>query len=604
MTTRRFHALGPNQGKSFPRNWVFVDTESHIEVLPNGGEKHTLRLGVAVYVRDGRANNPARETWWGFDKATEFWGKAIACCEQNRRLCIVGYNIGYDFRTLSGFKVLTGLGYTPIRLYLSSFCTILQFTKGKHIILILDAQNYFRGSLERWGELMGMKKVPVDFYNVSDDRLREHCWRDVEILQKLWGNWRSFVTENDLGHFCVTIPSQAMTAFRHRFMPCEVYIHNNEEATEIERESYVGGRVECWHVGVMLDGPFYKVDVTSMYPAMMNKFPVPVKLLGVWRDPTIELVIDAIKEHAVVGEVLIDTDKPIYSVRHEGVLLWPTGQFWTTLTGPEIELALWHGHILEFGRVCVYKRAVLFAKYVEAMFALRQQFQEDHNEVWSEMVKRLLNTLYGKFGQRSEQWEYQGYNKNLEDGMITVYDGITGESYKVYQVCGHAHAVIGWEEAFNSFPAIASYITSYARCYLWELIVTAGMENVLYMDTDSLILRQAGFDRLQSYIQPGVLGKLKLEYVTQSLKIDAPKEYYTDKEEKCKGVRSSAKHVTETRWDDMKWESMRGALRTGRIDHVHIDPITKNLLHFYNKGVVHSSGAVTPLVLAAVNASS
>jgi len=84
---------------------------------------------------------------------------------------------------------------------------------------------------------------------------------------------------------------------------------------------------------------------------------------------------------------------------------------------------------------------------------------------------------------------------------------------------------VGFVEASNSFVAIASFVTAYARCYLWELIEKAGEENVLYMDTDSLFVTKKGYENLKDYLDNKELGKLKLEDVTEDLTIWGAKLY-------------------------------------------------------------------------------
>ena len=51
--------------------------------------------------------------------------------------------------------------------------------------------------------------------------------------------------------------------------------------------------------------------------------------------------------------------------------------------------------------------------------------------------------------------------------------------------------------AFDSFVAIASLVTAYARMYLVDLILKVGRENLYYVDTDSLIINKESLIKLE-----------------------------------------------------------------------------------------------------------
>ncbi|GAJ08028.1 unnamed protein product, partial [marine sediment metagenome] len=254
--------------------------------------------------------------------------------------------------------------------------------------------------------------------------------------------------------------SQALTAFRHRFMRQKIYIHGNPQATELERLAYFGGRTECFFIGRKTSGPFYKLDVNSMYPAIMSKLSVPVKFIRMYKWFDVSKLKFAIKRWAVVADVVIETRKRCYPVRGKDGLIFPIGKFRTALCGPELALALRHGDIVSVDRLAVYRKRVIFDRFVTELYAIRQQYERAGNPVFAEMTKRLMNTLYGKFGQHNEQWEYLGHFPQAEDGVWTVYDEETGEHYQERCVFGHVFRQVGMQDAYHSFAGISAYITS------------------------------------------------------------------------------------------------------------------------------------------------
>lgn len=591
-----YHVLKENSTNEFPRNRIYLDTEANIEHNSDGTQTHTLRLGVACYERTPQPGKPEREQWLNFYSPETFWRWVVNVTEPDRQTLILAYNMGYDARIVAMFPMLKQLGYTQNKLFISQGACILTFRKGKHKITCIDMLNYVTGKLERWGELLGLQKGEVDFNNATDEELLPYCTRDVEILKAVFHQWESFVLDNDLGHFSPTAASQALNAFRHRFMQHKIYIHANKEALNLERDAYTGGRVECFQIGNLENGPFFKLDVNSMYPYVMTKIPVPTKLIGMQCDVTKEELINNIEEYSYVADVVLNTEYPIYPTRSELGTLWKTGYFRASLCEPELRIALENEHIEYIHSASKYEKHIVFDQYIEELYTMRQEYKSQGNEVYSTLTKLLMNSLYGKFGQHSEKWKKIDTNCEHFDGRITVHDDDTGKKLVRYNICGELWELQGKEDSYHSFPAISATITSAARAYLWQLIVLAGLENVFYLDTDCLITNERGYLNLLPQVHPTRLGALKLEEVTSTLILHGPKDYQTDNVKKIKGIPKKAQQITEDTYRTMQWQGLRGAIGVGALDHVTLTPRVKHLARKYKKGNQSSSGLILPFV--------
>jgi len=592
-----FHVLKANRTKQRPRNWVMFDCEARIRGNPDGGETHTLRLGNARYRRFSHGEHLERLQDFAFRTPAEFWNQALSLCEKDRRLVVVGYNVGYDIRLVEGFQELHKRGYKQKRIYAGGEVLIIEWGYKKHHITVLDAMNFFTGKLETWGDMLGLPKIDVDFRHVTDAKLSEHCFRDVEILDKIMLLWHDFIDRNDLGCFSLTRAGQSLTAFRHRFMKGKIYIHANDRANEIERASYFGGRTECWRIGTLGGGPFYKLDVNSMYPYVMRLLPVPVRLVSVSVMLTPTTIRRLLKHYVLCGEFELETHEPVYPYRDKGDTFYPIGRFIGHLCTPEIRYALGKNHLRKGIRVSIYERSVIFKEYVDYMYRLRAMYQRDGNEVFRLLVKYLMNSLYGKFGQKSEQWKKVDNELGEQDGEYNLLDDTTGEFYRYFVIAGERWNVLGRKESYHSFPSISAHITAAARIYLWRLITQAGRDHVFYCDTDSLWCDTIGKENLTSYLDKVKLGALKLEVSTKKLIIYAPKEYTTDTAVRRKGVKPDAVEVRPGVFQQTQWEGLRGAFATGRTDRVILTPVEKVLVRTYRKGVVHSDGSISPFVV-------
>jgi hypothetical protein len=594
---RFFHKLKKNKTKQRPRNWLLFDCEANIKHSKDGTQTQTLRLGVGLYRRDSRRNNPAKETWFNFHTPYQFWNIALSLCELDRKLVIIGYNVGYDIRQVDGFHQLEKLGYIQDRLYTNNRVCLLEFSKGKHTITVLDAMNYFDDSLDSWGNMLGIKKYDVDFNNVTDKDLLKHCRIDVEILDALWNKWLSFIDDNDMGCFAPTKASQALTAFRHRFMHKEIFIHNNPIATTWEREGYYGGRVEPFFIGKVKVKPIYILDINSMYPSIMEKEAMPVKLISRRYTPSDYLFNKELNKYGLIARVLLNTDTPIYPCRREGDLLFPIGTFETTLCTPELLEAKKRKHVLKVIHYARYETEIIFDRYVKELYKLRMKYKSEGNKIFEQMVKYLLNCLYGKFGQRSETWDTIGEKVRDIDGTYRVLDGHTGEWIRKVVIASQSWKIYKPQESYHSFPAISAFVTSYARLLLWKYIEIAGKGNIYYCDTDSLFVNEIGKDNLSKYINPVQLGCLKVERVLHRLTVRGPKDYESNVSTKIKGITKTAKQLDDNTFEQSQWEGLRGAIANGRTDRVIITPMIKHLSRLYRKGYVSSDGSVTPLVL-------
>lgn len=590
-----YHELEPNKTNQRPRNYCFIDTEAKIETDLKGIQTHTLKIGVANFVYKGKKDRKGKDIVWEFRTIDGFWSKLLSLTEKDRVLCVLAHNTGYDIRILDGFSSLYQYGYSITSLWVAQSAFIMKAKKGKQKILFLDTTNYMQGTLEKWGEMLGYKKVEVDWTTATDEELLVRCREDVRILRGIWESWETFCDENDLGSFAPTAPGQTFNAFRHRFMGTPIYIHANEEATEIERGSYYGGRVECFWLGKVPGETFYKLDINSMYPYVMRENPVPIMFKGVLRDvkqTTLEKIID---RYALIAECYIDTKDPFYPKRVDGKLCWPTGVFKTNLATPELRLALESGDLVGVGRVCVYESEIIFRSFVDHFYALRSRYKSDGNRIFEQLTKLMLNSLYGKFGQRGETWKRNDTIHFPQDGWVQDYDIDSGKVIRGYQICEHFWEILPAGESCHSFVAIASHVTAYARMHLLRLMRLAGLENVFYVDTDSLIVNRLGFTRLREWQDSKRLGSLKLEDTVKTLEVIAPKAYSTEHEEKRKGIPKSARTVSPGSFEYMQWQGIKGALHAGHLDRVIVKPAVRTYTGRYLKGQTSSSGSVSPL---------
>lgn len=594
---RKPHRLKGNKQTQLPYHFVFFDCETRPWKVSPTRTEQLFRLAVGWHVEyPSRAGRPTVESKQ-FDHKRHLWAWIVSKATANKRLYVVAHNAEFDFRVSDGFGNLPHYGYKMVKgLYDSAMFTLF-WRKGRSTIVVINSYQWLPVSIEALGKILGVSKMAMPDFNEPDSVWYPYCERDVEILAKSVDAYRSMVLEHNLGTFSLTIASQAFNAFRHRFEHADIYIHNREPALELERDGYYGGRVECYQLGEFKSGPYYKLDVNSMYPSVMKEAPYPVKLVGVRDNPTIEEVWTWTLSKYTIARCKLFAKAPYYPKRFGGRLCFPIGMYQTVLHQVELLTALNHGHIDSVDRIAIYERGDLFSSYVSTLYALRRRYDDEGNAVFAYIVKLLLNSLYGKFGQRGRTTTIVGEMGNDECWVREAVDGTTGQPIIYRCINGTIWKEEREGESYHSFPAIAGAVTAYGRHQLLTLILKAGWGNVFYVDTDSLIVNKDGLQHLTEDLSPTQLGGLKVEAEANEMSLLGLKRYTFGGDVKNKGIKKGAKLIGPNLYEVEKWRQIRSALMEGDLSHYYVDTVKIQLQGAYTKGTVLPDGSVRPIVL-------
>ncbi|GAI67834.1 unnamed protein product [marine sediment metagenome] len=593
---RKPHCLKREKTLAMPRHIIFFDCETEQEKLPNGSIRQKLKLGWAVYYRKGYGRNLIKTEWHNFNDALSFWQFVYRHTEKKRKLWVLARNLVFDFTVVEGWKYLRQVGF-KLKFFHDEGTTSIISVKGRFgSIVFLDIMNYFVESLAKTGERIGIPKLKIDFETCTDEYLNIYCKRDVEIELDNFKRLIKFLEANSVARLCYTRGSTAMAAYLLRHYQKRIYIHNNEQAIELERDSYRGGRTECFYLGELKDDNFYILDVNSLYPMVMRNNLYPVKYISQTHKIKVEALRNILKDRSVIAEVLIDTDEPVYAVRR-GRTIFPIGRFWVTLTTPELLYALEHNHLIKVERAVIYEQTNIFKTYVDRFYKLRQEFKTAGVAEYEELCKKMLNSLYGKFGQKAEIWEKIGDCPNEPDRVELCFEVGVVRVKQIRYLLGEIFELKGHTECFNSFPAIPAQVSAYARLYLWGLMQLAGEGNYFYCDTDSLIVNEAGLCRLQNRIDDTNLGSLRVVSSPTNIVIRGLKDYSAGTKQVIKGIRRNAVEKRDGVYEQEQWPSFKGLLRTGQTDVYTVKKVTKVLNRKYTKGHVTTDGSIVPLVL-------
>lgn len=636
---REPHVLSATKTMKMPRRLIYFDSEAKVHIPIDEDEvrrveegedvrkEHHTYLICATYkhkTNSGSTQRIKRRYVTSDPKefsdpafCGDFWTDVERYARMNEHLYCFAHNAKYDVQVTGGVHYLVRMGYT-VAAFSDENPFILTFEKTfthspetgkpfmrvdklgnlkpdprKKEITVVSSTNYYQQSLKSLGKVFGLEKL--DFAHdqpfTMDDALT-YCDRDVDILERAMDGFFDFVEREELGSFKLTVAGQAFAAFRHRFLSDEIFIHSTPEALEVERAAYAGGRTECFRIGEIPDEVYY-VDVNSMYPFVMKNHYYPTKLVSHWdiadADRVRELIDDG---YLVICHAYVKTEKPVYHKKYKR-LIFPIGEFWTSLCTPELMYGIETGIITQVKNICIYEGGSFFEPYVDYFYEKRLEAKRNKDSVHDYLYKIFLNSLYGKFGQKNSRWEQVEPADPEEVEVYTTYDADTKQRV-MYKVFG------GWvwkrnddgqdEEAYNSFPAVAAHVTAHARMLLWYAIETAGLDNVFYSDTDSIMCNKTGYEnlRISGYLDEKELGKLKLEK-TGKLHLFGCKDYVFNDETKIKGISKSARILEPTadgnlRFAVTQWGGFTDRLKNKDFSIYSNKVIIKTLRREYNKG--------------------
>lgn len=605
-----------------PLYHVFVDTESRWSQTDGQTPiiKHKLRFGYAEFcVWDGKFLRV--DSTVVFKKATKFW-EWLSSQDTLTRCWLWAHNLAFDGTLLELWSKLQSDDCTLNHFTDTDLPAFFQCVIKEKSYQFLDSLNIFRQSLASIGQELGMPKMEMPEQREGMDKWLPYCQRDVEVLRSIIERWIQFLTKHKIGKMGPSLASQALIAYRTRFMTHPIHLHCNSHITALERDSYIGGLTDPKFIGEVKDTPIYEFDVNSLYPYIMKKHKFPNLMLGFERWPSQKRWKQMMEKHYVIAHVKLHTTTAVFPARIENKLMYPYGEYWTSLHKPELERANNLGLISSIGFMAWYTEADLFSEYMNYFYTLRQEYSGPEDATFNYMCKIIMNSLYGKFGQRQPNWEK--YTPELLDdlerkgglmpGELSVLKEhiecherhdmkfkhpYNDETYGARRILGQEQLLVGEGESPWSFPAISGAVTSYAREYVRNIQQMVGRKNLFYTDTDSFFVNAKGKRELErlNMLCDKTLGKLKGKTVNDWMIIYGPKDYETNNEVKRKGIRAKAVLCDDGGFEQEQWPGFKSLRRSDFPSVVMVKVIKKYLRRVLLTMNVNEAGWTIPLLI-------
>jgi hypothetical protein len=471
------------------------------------------------------------------------------------------------------------------------------------------------------GNKSTLKILDIRNYGVMTPETNQDGSVSVNWLGRWLNSFNRSLRSANLGGMQATAASQALHGFRVSYLETSIRVHSHTESLKLERESLYSGRNECARIG-RVHGPVYHLDFTSYYPSIAANSVLPCRLVGHSSD-SMESVRRLIRSgFQVIARCAVCTTEPRYPVRSCKRTIFPVGTFITTLAPAELELALEMEQVARVYEFSWYETGQPFKRWAETLWNLRNAAIQSGNKAEAETYKRLANSLYGKFGQWSWRWlDFGGveppgpfalwYAPRPGNGASTGISPINetdqkfGPQLSPDEFC--RWRAIGWavqyeselDEHRESIPALASALYSIARVKLYDTAINAGLDNVVYMDTDSLWVTHSGYRTLErrGMFDNDGLGALRLVSIYPWVNLWGIKQYELPTGQHHAGVPEHASRIGSWKWQFFSAERMSSALENGTAPRAAMISHVADYKSPYKHGHVMRNGRVNPITL-------
>jgi hypothetical protein len=552
------HWIRGNAQERIPHRWIVADTES--ERIPlKDGEQLKFKVAGAVRWRDDLATGTHEERAHFWD-AAEFWKWVIGYTWTHGRTCIAFHNAGHDLGQTNAFQVLPDLGCELVWCNLDRDVSVTTWSTPGGTLLVWDTWTWTAQGLDQLAGMVGMGKTPLPRRGDPPEVWVDRVMTDVEITRRVVEQLLDYVRTQHLGNWQPSGAGMGHTAWRHRFMTHKVLVHDDQDAIDAERAAMHAGRAEAWWHGKPGGGPFTEWDMHMSYCRIAAECLVPGKLWDFDPAPSRKVHQFGLDHWRTLAEVTVSTEIPVVPVKLDGRITWPVGEFRTYLWDTELSLITQTKGKYKVHNQWRYTRKPALQEWAKWSMAECTRTDSYIHPVAKTWVKHQSRAVIGRMGLRTPSWEYWGENWMDHSGISLLTDTADGSTTRMMHVGSKVLRETGRTEAANAVPQITSWIMSEARRRLWAAATAAGLENVLHVDTDSLITNRAGTARLKQAIASGLEGGWRPKSTWKQLEITGPRHYSAPGRKQVPGVPRRAVEQPDGTFKGEIWDSLARSL--------------------------------------------
>lgn len=332
------------------------------------------------------------------------------------------------------------------------------------------------------------------------------------------------------------------------------------------------GRCEVWRWGRSAPGQIHEYDLRLAYCHIAAERRLPHALAGRVGELSEAQLQKALERYAVLAEVEVDINLPLVPHGVQKRIQWPVGRFRTTLWDPELRTLLAREQGVTVLRAWLYDRSASLQGFSRWLLAACGSGQGPFTPLQRRALKHFSRTLIGRFALRYQSWERHCKLPDFGLRLGTMRDESTGVLSETLHV-GHELLELGaMTDAEDALPQVTGWVMSEARARLWRLCELAGLQNVLYVDTDSLLVNDEGARKLERWTLGGFTWSLERKATYPHVEISAPRQLRLGRRRRVAGVPLRAVEVSPGVYEGETWRSIHESMARGEGDVVVVEP--------------------------------
>lgn len=551
---RKPHWVKANHTSRMPHRWITFDTES-VAVRKGDTETQRWRLGAAVRWRDDRIRDTERAEFLA-STPEQLWEWIADWCRPGTRTVVWAHNLSYDVRISRMFDILPTLGFRLEWFNLSASVSCITWRSERGTLVFCDLFTWLPVALSEIGGMLGMGKLPMPPAGADDGKWFTYCLQDAEIVENAVLVLNNFIRGEDLGNWQPTGAGMAYAAWRHRFLAHKVLVHDDVRALAAERHAMHTGRAEAWRRGHLEGQMFTEFDLEMAYSHIAAESDLPAKLKYHDGAVSVQLYQRLSKKFRVLARCRVTTDVPVVPVRTAEGILWPVGEFDTTIWDVELNAALNAGAAVTILEMWRYTRAPVLAEWAHWVRRLSLSEEVDAHPVVRTWAKHCSRALIGRLALKSPHWEEFGANPLGLTGLSQLSDLSTGRTHRLMHAGNTTLIETEAHESDSSLPQITSWIMAACRVRLWEAMCAVGLDALVHVDTDSLIVAQGGSPATLQAVLDELSGRWRSKGAWSAITVHGPRNYRAGKRRKTSGIPSKAVEVVPNVFEGQKWTSV------------------------------------------------
>ena len=358
----------------------------------------------------------------------------------------------------------------------------------------------------------------------------------------------------------ITAAGISLKVFNQCFQNDIIYQSPKDIQTK-ERTAYKGGRTEAFKEFFEYEDAYLKyIDLNSSYPSSMLET-MPYNYLQTFNQTILNAKIEDITPYYLYycnssyngdNEFFIPN---LLTRSKKGDIIAVKNTDYDYHWGIEVIEAIKSNCIINIKEIIVYSSKPLFNEFSNYFYNERLKEKKLNHTSKIQFYKILLNSLYGKFGQKEKE------GLKICKSLYDINKILTDEDLKItnFKLIGNDIALSykNKEEEHCGFIRLSSYIAAYSRTKLSNMMREVGYENIYYCDTDSIFTSK---EIPEKYISDTELGLWKYESKTIIKAVFlAPKLYYYKEEDKQENsiihAKGQPKKLMKTEYLDLAYDN-------------------------------------------------